>query len=239
MPHFRTKALREVGGWDPYNVTEDADLGMRLARFGFGAAVIGSTTYEEAPARVGPWTRQRTRWFKGWTQTWLVHMRRPLRLARELGFKGFLTFQLVVGGTVLSALVHPLFIAMFSYAIATNSLFPVRTDLASAALAALCGGALIAGYLTSAALGLIGLKRRGLLRHGWVLLLTPVHWLLLSVAAWRALGQLVRDPYRWEKTAHGLARTSRLAAQKNLTRTIMLRDSGATRLPPPRAAFSD
>ena len=235
--HFRTQALRHVGGWDPYNVTEDADLGMRLARFGLGAAVIGSTTYEEAPARVAPWIRQRTRWFKGWMQTWLVHMRHPMRLARELGVGGFLTFQLVVGGTVLSALVHPLFIAMFGYAIATNSLFPVGADLASAVLAALCGAALIAGYLTSAALGLIGLKRRGLLRHGWVLLLMPLHWLLLSVAAWRALWQLLRDPFRWEKTTHGLARTSRLATQAGVARTtIMLRSSGANPRPHPRAA---
>jgi cellulose synthase/poly-beta-1,6-N-acetylglucosamine synthase-like glycosyltransferase len=236
--HFRTDALRAVDGWYPYNVTEDADLGMRLARFGFGATVIGSTTYEEAPARVRPWIRQRTRWFKGWMQTWLVHMRHPARLARELGVRGFLTFQLVVGGTVLSALVHPLFIAMFGYAVATNTLFPAGADLSSAVLAALCGGALTAGYLTSAALGLIGLKRRGLLRHGWVLLLMPVHWLLLSVAAWRALWQLVRDPYRWEKTAHGLARTSRLAAQVGTARTTVLRGSGAARRPRPRAAFA-
>src|SRR4029077_12998256 len=162
--HFRTDALRAVDGWDPYNVTEDADLGMRLARLGFGAAVIGSTTYEEAPARLAPWIRQRTRWFKGWMQTWLVHMRHPLRLARELGLAGFLTFQLVVGGTVLSALVHPVFIAMFSYALATKSLFPTG-DILFAGLTYLCAGALVAGYLTSATLGLLGLKRRRFLRH--------------------------------------------------------------------------
>ena len=104
--HFRTAVLREVGAWDPYNVTEDADLGMRLARFGYRTAVIASTTYEEAPARFGPWLRQRTRWFKGWMQTWLVHMRSPLRLARELGLPGFAVFQLLVGGTVLAALIH-------------------------------------------------------------------------------------------------------------------------------------
>ncbi len=69
--HFRTSVLRQIGAWDPYNVTEDADLGMRLARFGYRTAVIPSTTYEEAPARFGPWLRQRTRWFKGWMQTWL------------------------------------------------------------------------------------------------------------------------------------------------------------------------
>ena len=69
MPHFRTASLREIGGWDAHNVTEDADLGMRLARFGYRADVISSTTYEEAPARIGSWLRQRTRWFKGWMRS--------------------------------------------------------------------------------------------------------------------------------------------------------------------------
>ena len=86
--HFDTATLREVGGWDPYNVTEDADLGMRLARFGYRSEMIDSTTYEEAPAHFGSWLRQRTRWFKGWMQTWLVHMRQPRRLLRDLGPAG-------------------------------------------------------------------------------------------------------------------------------------------------------
>ena len=109
--HFRTATLRAIGGWDAYNVTEDADLGIRLSRFGYRTAVINSTTYEEAPARLGAWLRQRTRWFKGWMQTWAVHMRTPWRLARELGLGGFLAFQLIVGGNALAALVHPLFLA--------------------------------------------------------------------------------------------------------------------------------
>jgi cellulose synthase/poly-beta-1,6-N-acetylglucosamine synthase-like glycosyltransferase len=209
--HFRTQVLREAGGWDPYNVTEDADLGMRLARLGYRAAVIHSTTYEEAPAHVKPWIRQRTRWFKGWMQTWLVHMRHPARISRELGLSGFLAFQLVVGGTVLSALVHPLFIVAAIYLIATNQLFDTGGSVFGHVLFWLYVGAFASGYLTSAALGLIGLKRRGLLREGWVLLWMPIHWLLLSVAAWRALYQLMFDPFHWEKTAHGLAQTSRLA----------------------------
>ena len=233
--HFRTATLRDVGGWDPYNVTEDADLGMRLARFGYRTAMIGSTTYEEAPARVAPWLRQRTRWFKGWMQTWSVHTRHPVRLARELGFGGFAMFQLVVGGTVLSALVHPLFIALMAYSLATGRLLPAGGDLMAALLAALSGGALVAGYLVSAALGLIGLKRRKLLAHAWVLLLMPLHWLLLSAAAWRALYQLARDPYRWEKTAHGLARTSRLAQRTPVRTIIGLRGSSAAPRRLPRA----
>jgi cellulose synthase/poly-beta-1,6-N-acetylglucosamine synthase-like glycosyltransferase len=78
--HFRTTALRQAGGWDPYNVTEDADLGICLHRLGYRSATLSSATYEEAPARFGAWLRQRTRWYKGWIQTWLVHMRRPRRL---------------------------------------------------------------------------------------------------------------------------------------------------------------
>ena len=145
-------------------------------------------------------------------QTWLVHMRHPVRIARELGLSGFLAFQLVVGGTVLSALVHPLFIAAAGYLFATDQLFATGGDIFGTVLFWLYVGALVSGYLTSAALGLIGLKRRGLLRHGWVLLLLPLHWLLLSVAAWRALWQLLFNPFHWEKTAHGLARTSRLVS---------------------------
>jgi cellulose synthase/poly-beta-1,6-N-acetylglucosamine synthase-like glycosyltransferase len=232
--HFRTAVLRAVGAWDPYNVTEDADLGLRLARFGYRSSVIAPTTYEEAPARFGPWLRQRTRWFKGWMQTWLVHMREPRRLLRDLGLPGFLTFQLMVGGNVLAALVHPLFVVSFFFAIMSEE--PLWR---SQGVAALFGFTVAVGYLTSAFLGWIGLFRRRLLRSSWVLLLMPVHWLLLSLAAWRALYQLVRDPYRWEKTEHGLAKTSRIGAPSivpAIDAMAPLRDSPADRTPPVRAA---
>jgi hypothetical protein len=116
-----------------------------------------------------------------------------------------------VGGTVLSALVHPLFIAAAGYLYATNQLFDTGGSVFGHAVYWLYLGAFASGYLTSAVLGLIGLNRRGLLREGWVLLCTPIHWLLLSVAAWRAFYQLLVKPFHWEKTAHGLAKTSRLA----------------------------
>ena len=211
--HFATAVLREVGGWDAFNVTEDADLGMRLARFGYRSGVIASTTYEEAPAQLGPWLRQRTRWFKGWMQTWLVHMRQPLRLWRELGPAGFWTFQLVVGGNVLSALVHPLFAASLAYACVANS--GLNLDI----LLALYGVNLTSGYVSSAVLGWIGLSRRRLTGTAWVLLLTPLHWLLLSWAAWRALYQLLIAPSLWEKTEHGLARHSRRI--RRLTQSLL------------------
>ncbi len=211
--HFRTATLRKMRGWDAYNVTEDADLGMRLARFGYRTGVIECTTYEEAPARFGPWLRQRTRWFKGWMQTWLVHMREPRRLLRELGFGGFMAFQLMVGGNVLAALVHPLFLAGLVYSVASGAPMWKGDDTQDVILAAFYGASIVIGYLTSVFLGWIGLARRGLLSSAWVLLATPVHWLQLSLAAWRALYQLVVAPYAWEKTAHGLARNSRRATK--------------------------
>jgi cellulose synthase/poly-beta-1,6-N-acetylglucosamine synthase-like glycosyltransferase len=202
--HFRTATLRRVGAWDPYNVTEDADLGVRLARFGYRSVAIATATYEEAPARVGSWLRQRTRWFKGWMQTWLVHIREPRRLLRELGLGSFLAVQLIVGGNVLASLVHPLLIARVLVALATGSSMWM-SSLSEVAF----GVIILGGYLASALLGAVGLRRRGLMAHLWVLLLLPVHWLLLALAAWRALYQLLVDPYRWEKTDHGLARTTR------------------------------
>jgi cellulose synthase/poly-beta-1,6-N-acetylglucosamine synthase-like glycosyltransferase len=209
--HFRTAVLREIGAWDPYNVTEDADLGMRLCRYSYRSTVIASTTYEEAPARFVPWLRQRTRWFKGWTKTWLVHMWAPLRLLRDLGPAGFVTFQLVVGGNVLAALVYPLFIAGALYELATA--VPGTTQgPAATLLAGLHAATLVAGFLASAFVGWLGLMRRGLGATAWVLVLIPLHWMLLSLAAWRALYQLLRDPYRWEKTEHGLAHSSRRLA---------------------------
>jgi glycosyltransferase XagB len=205
--HFRAEVLRRIGAWDPYNVTEDADLGMRLARLGYRTTVIASTTHEEAPARLGPWLKQRTRWFKGWMQTWLVHMREPRALLCELGPTGFIVFQLLAGSSVLAALVHPLFLIAFVRDIVT-----AENDPGGAATLALSlhGATLLFGYLASATLAIVGLARRRLLDCAWALLLMPLYWLLLSIAAWRALEQLLRNPYRWEKTEHGLAQTSRL-----------------------------
>jgi cellulose synthase/poly-beta-1,6-N-acetylglucosamine synthase-like glycosyltransferase len=206
--HFRTEALFRVGAWDPYNVTEDADLGMRLARLGYRTDVISSSTYEEAPSRFHPWLRQRTRWFKGWMQTWLVHTRSPRYLARDLGWRGFAAFQLIVGGTVLSALVHSIFVAALVfecvYGRVAASIPTMNFHIAW----------LVLGYVVSAAIAFVGLRRRGLLGCTWALLLIPLYWLMLSIAAWRALYQLIRDPHGWEKTEHGLAKTSRLAGRQ-------------------------
>ncbi len=101
--HFRLDRLRELGAWDPYNVTEDADLGIRASSFGYSVGVTRSTTFEEAPQAFKNWIRQRSRWIKGYMQTWLVHNRHPARLIRQIGPRAWLSYQLFIGGTCLMA----------------------------------------------------------------------------------------------------------------------------------------
>ncbi len=234
--HFRTSVLREIGAWDPYNVTEDADLGMRLARHGYRTAMIASSTYEEAPVGFAAWLRQRTRWFKGWMQTWIVHMRRPVRLISDMGAAGFVVFQLVVGGTVLAALVHLVFAAALAWDVFVDAGSWSQKSATDIAIAALHGTTLITGYVMSGVLGIIGLARRRLGGCGAALLLMPVYWLMLSLACWRALFQLVVDPYRWEKTEHGLARSSRL--RDMALRRAGFRGTSSVRPPPHRGSAS-
>jgi len=221
--HFRTSVLRDVGGWDPYNVTEDADLGFRLARFGYRSVMFPSTTYEEAPARFGAWLRQRSRWMKGFMQTWSVHMRAPLQLWRGAGAGGFFTLNILVGGNVLTALAHPFLLAEILLRSVLGLFSSSVTPFLDKPYISLYLTAIGAGYFTTIAIGLIGLHRRGLLREAWALILTPIYWMCLSMAAWRALYQLLREPYHWEKTEHGLAQSSRVAAPLQAQQPIVHR----------------
>jgi glycosyltransferase XagB len=203
--HFRVAALRAVGGWDAHNVTEDADLGLRLYRCGLRAEMLDSVTYEEACCRIWPWLKQRTRWLKGWIQTYGVHMRQPARLARELGLRGFLSVQGHFAGVIIAALVHPLsYVVIFHDAFAGVIFDPAETFLGrNLWLLALFN--LLAGYLASVALGLFSLKGKRLRQLAPHLMLIPLYWLLVSAACYRAVYQLVRAPHYWEKTEHGMS----------------------------------
>jgi len=207
--HFPREVLLAAGGWDPFNVTEDADLGFRLARQGWRTTVLASTTWEEAPIRFGQWFRQRSRWLKGWMQTYLVHTRQPWRLSAELGVRGALGFHALMGGLVLSALVHPLFYLLLAWHALSGQLFAPADSVAGAALWAIAWINLAAGYLMSICVGALSAVRRGQPRLALSALLMPLCWLLVSAAAYRALWQLARDPYFWEKTEHGARPASR------------------------------
>jgi cellulose synthase/poly-beta-1,6-N-acetylglucosamine synthase-like glycosyltransferase len=184
---------------------------FEIARY---SVMFRSTTYEEAPARFAAWLRQRSRWMKGWMQTWSVHMRSPVRLWRDAGPSGFFTLNILVGGNVLTALAHPLLLGEFAFRMAASALDAGAASFLAKPFVELYIVTIAAGYLSTAIVGLMGLARRRLLHEAWILALTPLYWVCLSIAAWRALYQLLREPYRWEKTEHGLARSSRLAQQK-------------------------
>ena len=200
--HFRKDALLAIGGWDSHNVTEDADLGMRLCRGGYRIDTIEAPTYEDAPERWRDWRNQRTRWMKGWLQTWLVHMRNPVQLARDLGLRGFLAFQLLFFGMIASSMVHPLFAVFLGYTVWTMENLG-QADFLTEIMIAADLLMLALGYLAFAWLAIGALERgerRSFLAH---LLSLHVYWLLISLAAVRAVGQLVTSPHRWEKTPHG------------------------------------
>ncbi len=204
--HFRVSALKWLMAWDPYNVTEDADLGMRLARSGYRCGVLNSTTFEEAPLTFMPWLRQRTRWLKGFVQTYLVHLRSPAKLWRELGPRGFLAFQVTIGGTVLSALIHPWFYGLVLFDLARGEFLARPESMLSVPLWVLAAGNLIVGYAAAMGLGFMTVRARGLKSLLRQVALMPLYWLLVSAAAYRAIWQFVTARFTWEKTEHGVTR---------------------------------
>ncbi|MBV8951700.1 MAG: glycosyltransferase [Actinobacteria bacterium] len=202
--HFRTESLRELGGWDAYNVTEDADLGLRIYVEGWKTAVLDTTTYEEATSRYRNWIRQRSRWVKGYMQTWLFHMRHPVRLARAMGPRAFIVFQLFFGACTICLLVNPIYWALTGLWFATHmgwiqSVFP-RPLLYAGTIALFVGNGACVLLALSGAFG-----RRNYGDVKWALLV-PFYWLLMSVAAYKALSQLFYKPSYWEKTEHGHCR---------------------------------
>ena len=211
--HFRTDMLRDLGGWDPYNVTEDADLGIRASARGHRVAVVNSTTYEEANMAVGNWIRQRSRWIKGYMQTVLVHTRHPWRLLRSVGVRQTAGFALLVGGTPLMFLATPWLYALFvAELVRPGILLPVLPPwLVTVSLGNLLLGNGVIVYLSL----LAGFKRRTYELVPFALL-SPLYWLLHSVAAYKGAWQLLTRPFYWEKTDHGLSSHVRSATVPDL-----------------------
>ncbi|MDQ0800090.1 glycosyltransferase involved in cell wall biosynthesis [Arthrobacter sp. SLBN-112] len=189
--HFDTRLLRLVGAWDPWNVTEDADLGLRAAVEGYRVGVINSTTWEEACSQVPAWIKQRTRWIKGYMVTAAVNTRNTVRYVKRTGVAGAVGFlgliPLVLGFTIVTYVGY-------------NFVGLVLPEwlLAGGVVSMLFGNAmmiLVSGTATWR-------------RHGWRIaifaLLNPAYWVLHAVAAWRAAWQMLSSPHKWEKTPHGL-----------------------------------
>ncbi|MHA6344090.1 glycosyltransferase family 2 protein [Roseivivax sp. CAU 1761] len=201
--YFRRAALERVGGWDAHNVTEDADLGLRLARFGYRTEVFPTVTLEEANNRVWPWIRQRSRWHKGYMMTWRVHNRAPRRLWRQLGARRWLGVQVLFLTAWAQFLLAPLIWAFWLIPMGRAPPLPPWID--AAGLAALFLGA----HAITLAAGLAAVARsphRRLMR--WVPLLL-LYFPLGVAAAYKALWEAVTAPFFWDKTAHGASRPDR------------------------------
>ncbi len=209
--HFKLDILRELGGWDPFNVTEDADLGVRAFAKGYKVAIVNSTTYEEANNEPFNWIRQRSRWIKGYMQTYLVHMRNPRRLVQKIGWKGFIGFNFFIGATSMTFLLYPILLAFFlAYLVfdlkAIRPLFPDWVLYISTFN-------LIAGNMLMIYINMLAVFKRRFYELIWFALLNPVYWLMHSIAAYKGLWQLITKPFYWEKTNHGLSKTNAVTAK--------------------------
>ena len=204
--HFRTNVLAGVLAWDPFNVTEDADLGIRLHRLGYRCDVLARPTLEDAPTTWPIWLKQRSRWFKGWLQTILVHFRAPRRLYREIGWRGMAAILLTTGGMLFSALAHPLlavFIVRSAWLFGTGQWMAI--GLWEQALFVVDIGNILGSYSLFAILGRkpMSPQERRALGNCWAGV--PFYWIMLSRGAWHAVAELYRQPFLWHKTPHAPA----------------------------------
>ncbi len=202
--HFRIRSLVDVGAWDEWNVTEDADLGIRLARFGYRVRALDSDTSEEAPHELKNWFRQRVRWQKGWMQTLIVHSRGPNLFCRDLGPQRAAAATTVIGGAIVGGLFWPAFALLTAWRAATvgvGDLTPWRemTDVFTYILA-------LSGLWAIVLPAAVAARLRGLSLNLRALALMPVYYLLLTAATWTAMVHLVMWPYYWGKTDHGRTR---------------------------------
>lgn len=200
--HFPTEFLKTSGGWDAYNVTEDCDLGVRIARMGKKTLVLNTITWEEPNSHLGNWIRQRSRWTKGFMQTYFVHMRNPVKLFRDLGWLNFLYFQILIGGTPFCRLVNPFFWAISIAWILTQASF--IEALFPDGVYYLGTTSLVFGNFIFIYLLLSGALFRQQYSNVKYMLLAYAYWVLMSVAAFKALWQFFIKTHFWEKTRHGL-----------------------------------
>lgn len=203
--HFQIQTLRALGAWDAYNVTEDCDLGLRLARYRFDTVILNSVTHEEANSQLRNWIRQRSRWIKGYMQTYLVYMRHPWRFLRAGGLREFASLQLVIGGKTAVLFLNPLlWISFILYFLLRPELGHTFQAIYPKPLLYLSVISLVFGNFLYIYVYLLACIRRRQYRLVKYALFIPIYWMLMSIAAMMALSQLIFKPHYWEKTVHGL-----------------------------------
>ena len=211
--HFRTKTLHELEGWDPFNVTEDCDLGVRIFKKGWSTAIIDSLTLEEANSNWGNWVRQRSRWLKGYMQTYLVHMRNPIGFIAKNGWHAFV-FQLIIGARISFMLINPiLWLTTISYFALYAYVGPAIEQIYPSAIFYMAVFSLLVGNFTYIYNYMIGAMKRENYSIIKYIYLIPIYWLVASYAAAVAAYQLIVKPHYWEKTVHGLHLTKAKIAE--------------------------
>ena len=197
---FRRDILQNLGAWDAHNVTEDADLGLRLARHGYVTELLPTTTYEEANCRPWLWVRQRSRWLKGYLITWSVHMRRPRALMKDLGLLRFLGVQAIFLATFSQFALAPL---LWSLWLSFFGLYHPVTDWLGQPMMTAIFTLFILSELLNLGASCLAVSKRGH-RHllPWVITL-PLYFALGAVAAAKALYELHRRPHFFFFFAHG------------------------------------
>ena len=204
--HFKLDKLLELGGWDPFNVTEDADLGLRAYSKGYKVSIVNSTTYEEANNEPFNWIRQRSRWIKGYMQTYLVHMRNPVKLYRKVGLKGFLGFNFFIGATPLTFLIYPVLLFVFFMYVVFD--FAFISQLFPNWVLFISIFNLLIGNVLMVYINMMAVFKRRFYELILFSLANPVYWLMHSISAYKGLYQLIVNPFFWEKTNHGLSKTN-------------------------------
>jgi len=202
--HFKTSVVRELDGWDAFNVTEDADLGLRFAKKGYRTIMLDSTTLEEANMRVGSWIRQRSRWMKGYMLTYLVHMRQPLAFLRTIGLWRFLGVQLFVGGNFMGNLINP---PLWGVTLlwGSNEIWPwTESPLFPDSFWHPAMFAFVVGNSAAIGFTMLAAWRRGLYDLIPLALTLPIYWVMAAIASYKALVELFTRPFYWEKTEHGM-----------------------------------
>lgn len=197
---FRREVLEKVNGWDAHNVTEDADLGVRLARHGFRTELMPSVTREEANNRFWPWIKQRSRWLKGYGITWWVHSRNPRRLWRDLGPKRFTGFQLLFLTTLVQFALAPV---LWSFWLILMGLpHPLDGHLTRPVILGLTA-VFLSAEAVSIVVGLAALARSPhRFLYPWVPTLFA-YFPFGTVAIYKALWETLKNPFYWDKTQHG------------------------------------
>ncbi len=202
--HFRAEILREAYGWDPFNVTEDCDLGIRLNQLGFNVGSVESTTFEEANSKLRNWIKQRSRWLKGYAQTYLVHMRNPLEFFRKNGAWDWFGLQMFVGGNVFVSLMFPIYGAIFLIWLLTAS--PFIDSLFPSPVLQFSIFNLLFGVCFSIFSNMLSVLHRERYNLVLISLTTPIYWVLIAVGGIRGIWQLLTNPFFWEKTEHGISK---------------------------------